>query len=153
MIQYSRACGSYQDFNDRGLLLARKLLNQGFLSVQLKSWLRKIYGHHHDLVDRYGISVSHMTMDMFHLSSILPDPFLVHDLYCNYSMPIYPLQSVFYPQNRPCIPKIVGTFYMQGYKVKDKTAIVPHCTPSFKTQWAPWTRLTWWVPPEFIPSI
>jgi hypothetical protein len=34
-------------------------------------------------------------------------------------------------------PKIVGTSYMQGYKVKEKTAIVPHCTPSFKTQWAP----------------
>jgi hypothetical protein len=32
---------------------------------------------------------------------------------------------VFYPQNRPCTPKIVGTFYMQGYKVKEKTAIVP----------------------------
>jgi hypothetical protein len=42
------------------------------------------------------------------------------------SMPIYPLQRVFYPQNRPCTPKIVGTFYMQGYKVKEKTAIVPH---------------------------
>jgi hypothetical protein len=41
------------------------------------------------------------------------------------SMPIYPLQRVFYPQNRPCTPKIVGTFYMQGYKVKKKTAIVP----------------------------
>jgi hypothetical protein len=26
---------------------------------------------------------------------------------------------------------------MQGYKVKEKTAIVPHCNPSFKTQWAP----------------
>ena len=31
MIRYSRACGSYQDFLDRGLLLTRKLLNQGFL--------------------------------------------------------------------------------------------------------------------------
>jgi hypothetical protein len=41
------------------------------------------------------------------------------------------------PQNRPCTPKIVGTFYMQEYKDKEKTAIVPHCTPSFKTQWAP----------------
>ena len=40
------------------------------------------------------------------------------------SMPIYPLQRVFYPQNRPCTPKIVGTFYMQGYKVKEKAAIV-----------------------------
>ena len=37
----------------------------------------------------------------------------------------------------PFTPKIVGIFYMQGYKVKEKTAIVPHCTPSFKTQWAP----------------
>ena len=37
----------------------------------------------------------------------------------------------------PFTLKIVGTFYMQGYKVKEKTAIVPHCTPSFKTQWAP----------------
>jgi hypothetical protein len=53
------------------------------------------------------------------------------------SMPIYPLQRVFDPQNRPCTPKIVGTFYMKGYKVKEKTAIVPHCTSSFKTQWAP----------------
>ena len=64
----SRACGSYQDFLDRGLLLARKLLNQVFLLVKLKSSLRKFYGRHHDLVDRYGISVSQMNTDMFHLS-------------------------------------------------------------------------------------
>ena len=70
LIQYSRACGSYQDFLDRGLLLTRKLLNQGFLLVKLKSSLRKFYGRHHDLVDRYGIYVLQMTMDtcMFHLS-------------------------------------------------------------------------------------
>ena len=68
MIRYSRACGSYQDFLDRGLLLTRKLLNQGFLLVKLKSSLRKFYGRHHDLVDRYGIYVSQMTTDMFHLS-------------------------------------------------------------------------------------
>ena len=37
MIRYSRACGSYQDILDRGLLLTRKLLNQGFLLVKLKS--------------------------------------------------------------------------------------------------------------------
>jgi hypothetical protein len=35
------------------------LLNQGFLLVKLKSSL--FYGRHHDLVDRYGISVSQMT--------------------------------------------------------------------------------------------
>jgi len=33
LIWYSTACSSYQDFLDRGLLLTRKLLNQGFLLV------------------------------------------------------------------------------------------------------------------------
>ena len=46
------------------------------------------------------------------------------------SMPIYPLQRDFYPQN-------CRDFLYAWYKVKEKTAIVPHCTPSFKTQWAP----------------
>ena len=68
LIQYSRAYSSYQNFLDRRLLLKRKLLNQGFLSVKLKSSLRKFYGRHHDLVDRYGISVSQLTTDMFYLS-------------------------------------------------------------------------------------
>ena len=45
------------------LLLTRKLLNQRFLLAKLKSSLRTF-----DLVDRYGISVSQMTTDMFHLS-------------------------------------------------------------------------------------
>ena len=67
LIRYSRAYGSYQDF-DRGLLLTRKPLNQGFLLVKLKSSLRKFYGRHYDMVDRYGISVSQMITDMFHLS-------------------------------------------------------------------------------------
>jgi hypothetical protein len=35
-----------------GLLLTRKLLNQWFLLVKLKSSLRTFYGRHHDLVDR-----------------------------------------------------------------------------------------------------
>jgi hypothetical protein len=49
LIRYSRACGSYQDFIDRGLMLTRKLLKQGFLLVKRKSSLRKFYGRHHDL--------------------------------------------------------------------------------------------------------
>ena len=62
--RYFRACGSYQDFLDRGSLLTRKLLNQGFLLVKLKSSFRRLHVRHHD---RYGISVSQMTTDMFHL--------------------------------------------------------------------------------------
>ena len=38
-----------------------------FLLVRLKSSLRKFYGRHHDLVNRYVVSVSQMTTDMFHL--------------------------------------------------------------------------------------
>ena len=41
-LSYSRPCDSYQDFLDRGLLLKRKLLNQVFLVVKLKSSLRKL---------------------------------------------------------------------------------------------------------------
>ena len=68
LMRYSGACGSYQDVLHRGLLPTRKLLNQWFLLVKMKSSLRKFYGRHHDLVDRHGISVSQMTTDMFHLS-------------------------------------------------------------------------------------
>ena len=52
LIRYSRACGCDHDVLDIGLLLTRKLLNQGFL-VKLKSSLRKFYGRHHD----FGINV------------------------------------------------------------------------------------------------
>jgi hypothetical protein len=41
LIRYYRACGSYPDSLDRGLVLTRKLLNQGFLLDKLKS-----YSHH-----------------------------------------------------------------------------------------------------------
>ena len=54
LIRYFRAYGSSQVFLYRGLLLTRKLLNQWFFLVKLKSLLRKYYGRHHYLVDRYN---------------------------------------------------------------------------------------------------
>ena len=57
LIRYSKVCGSYQYFLDRGMLLTRKLLNQGFILVTLSS-LRKFYGRHHEMVNRYGICVT-----------------------------------------------------------------------------------------------
>jgi hypothetical protein len=57
-----------QDFLGRGLLITSKLLNQGLLLAKLKSSNRKFYIRHHSLIDRYGISVSQMTTDMFHVS-------------------------------------------------------------------------------------
>jgi hypothetical protein len=58
LIRYSRTCGSYQDFLYREWLLTRKLLSQGFLLAKLKSSLRRFYGLHHVLVDRYRTSVT-----------------------------------------------------------------------------------------------
>ena len=65
LIRYSSACICNHDFLDRSLLLTRKLLNQEFQMVKLKSSLRKVYGRHHELVDHYGITVSQMISDMF----------------------------------------------------------------------------------------
>jgi hypothetical protein len=42
LIQYSRPCGSYQYFFNRGLLLTRKVLKQWFLFAKLMWSLRKI---------------------------------------------------------------------------------------------------------------
>ena len=67
LMQYSRVCCSYYDFINRWLLLILKLLNQGYLVAKLKPSLQKFYRHHYDLVNRYVISVSHMT-HMFRLS-------------------------------------------------------------------------------------
>ena len=68
LIRYSRAGGSHQDFLDRGLLLTRKLVNQGFLLVKLKSSLKTFHGRNPDFVNRSGISVLKLKTDMFHLS-------------------------------------------------------------------------------------
>jgi hypothetical protein len=50
------------------------------LYILLESSFRKFCGCPHNLIDRYGISLSQMTTDMFHLSYALPGPFLMHDL-------------------------------------------------------------------------
>ena len=79
LILYSRASGSYQDFCDRGLLLTRKLLDQSFLLVKLKPLLRKFYGRHHDLVDRYIISRICSTCKHFPILS----SFMTYQRVCN----------------------------------------------------------------------
>ena len=41
---------------------------------------RKCYSRHHDMVGRYGKSVSQMTTEMFHLSQTVLGPFLMHEI-------------------------------------------------------------------------
>ena len=50
------------------------LLIQGYIAPGLKSSLQNFYGCHHDLVDCYKISVSHMTMEVFTLQKHLDLP-------------------------------------------------------------------------------
>jgi hypothetical protein len=42
----------------------KQLLNQLFLVAKMTSSLGKLYGHHHDLVNRYGITVLQMTTNI-----------------------------------------------------------------------------------------
>jgi hypothetical protein len=41
---------SRETFLDRGLLLTRKLLSQGFSLLKMKASLRTFHGHYHDLI-------------------------------------------------------------------------------------------------------
>lgn len=68
LIRHSRACITYHDFLERGLLLSQKLLSQGFVREWLASSLRTFYGRHHELIDRYNVTVTQMTLYMLPLS-------------------------------------------------------------------------------------
>jgi len=48
--------------------------------VKLKSSLQAFYGRHHDLVNRYGVSVSQKITDMLRFSKSQSGSFLIHDL-------------------------------------------------------------------------
>ena len=55
----------YSDLLERTLLLTQKLLKQGYLTPRVKSWLQTFYGRHHGLPDRYELSISQITMDLY----------------------------------------------------------------------------------------
>ena len=65
LVRYGRACDMYKDFVYRAKLLSQKLLTQGYVQPMLISSLKKFYGRHHNLTDRYGVSVSQMRLDVF----------------------------------------------------------------------------------------
>ena len=64
LIRYSRACSSYHDFLVRGNLLTSKLLRQGYQSLKLKIAFKKFYGRHHELTEKYNMSVSQIITDL-----------------------------------------------------------------------------------------
>jgi hypothetical protein len=54
----SNISAQYSCFLDRPQLLTQELLKQGHVAPRLNSSLQKLYGRHHNLVDRYEISIS-----------------------------------------------------------------------------------------------
>ena len=67
LVRYARACTMYKDFIERSSRLGSRLQRQGYLLPRLKAALKKFYGRHHDVIDRFNVSVSQMTSDMFYV--------------------------------------------------------------------------------------
>jgi hypothetical protein len=65
LIQYARACSTYDQFLSRSRLLTDKLMLQGFLQSRLMSAFRKFYGRYNDIIYNYKLSLSHMLSDIF----------------------------------------------------------------------------------------
>ena len=65
LVRYYRVFAKYSDFLNIAQLLTEELLKQDYVTLRLKSSLEKFYDRHHDLVDRYEISISQMTMNRF----------------------------------------------------------------------------------------
>jgi hypothetical protein len=66
LIQYARACSTYDQFLVRGSLLTNKLMSQGFQLSHLQAAFRKFYDRYNDLISPYNLSLRHMLSDMFH---------------------------------------------------------------------------------------
>ena len=67
LVRYSRCSSNYLDFVKRSSNLATKLLKQGFDITRLKKSLKKFYGRHHYLVDKYNRSMSTVTNDILEI--------------------------------------------------------------------------------------
>ena len=64
LIRYGRACSSYDDFVHRSRLLTSKLLTQGYCKPRLIKTIKRFYGRHHSIVNKYGVSVSKLVLDI-----------------------------------------------------------------------------------------
>lgn len=62
--RYARYCSHCIDFTYRSVLLTQKMLQQTYEEKILKTTLRKIYGHNHEMVDLYDVFVSNLTNDV-----------------------------------------------------------------------------------------
>ena len=93
LIQYARACSSYECFILRAVLLSNKLLEQGYVKESLKSSVRKFYGRYGNLAKQYEVSLSRMLHDILENDHIQWHPQLIRHYTnvwpCYWSGPYY----------------------------------------------------------------
>ena len=65
LIRYARTYSMYEDFIMRNQLLSSTLLKQGFIRNRLIAILKRFYGRHSVLVDRFKVSVTNIIIDLF----------------------------------------------------------------------------------------
>jgi hypothetical protein len=65
LIRYARACSAYKNFSERGKLLAKKLMLQGYNESRLKVIILQILQYDY-LVRYYKLSLAHMLNALFH---------------------------------------------------------------------------------------
>ena len=85
LVRYSRACDPYHDFLGRGLLSTRKLLNQGFQVVKLKSSLQKLYCHHYVNCTTYMCQKLSRVCSACHNHNPVLSLFMIYHPFCNKS--------------------------------------------------------------------
>ena len=68
LIRYARASSDYGSFVYRGKLLTNKLLTQGYCKPRLIRTIKKFYGRHHDIVNKFGVSISKLVLDIYDTS-------------------------------------------------------------------------------------
>ena len=126
MIRYSRACISFK--LGRWSLLTRKLQNQKFIVLNLKSSLQRFCGRHHNLLNCYRGSASQMITDMSRMSQsqMITDMFRMSQ--SQMTMTIFRLS---YPQSRSSflaqVQKLTDTCQMNNHMLFSRVLITFAC--------------------------
>ena len=57
LIRFARVCSNVDDFNNRNLFLAAKLLKQGYRYHKIRKVFSKFYHRHSELIVKYNIGL------------------------------------------------------------------------------------------------
>ena len=105
LVRFARACSQVDDFNERNLLLTKKLVDQGYLFHKLRKTFTKFYHRNKDILYKYKTN----------LKSFLNDG-ISHPEY--YSDVIYKMRKIKNSDRFPdLLIKNIGKFRKRGYRL------------------------------------